>query len=571
MSRNARHDIDLSALPTVADLEDDDLIDRDEKWQAYQQGKVQVPAHEPEPEAVAHEPEPEPVYEQHVEEVQAEVASVAEEPAEAAHKPDEVWGEENVVETHAPSREKAAVEPENAPVPIVARADAKPEPPAESKPKSIIETPRVVVEEKHEPAPARPAPVKERLRDKKRSKDTPLVSLGSQAANAESAQKESSPSEEGEKHFEVPKPPPDEPVTEEEKKRRYWERIKEKVGLSSLGLSVAIHVALLILATLIGISQAIDKQVDFLPGGSPAGKSASEALEHKVQQKRNPWLKSKPQLRRVTVQSIASEVQLPEMDLDSLDLSNLNKGMQLGKLGSIGPSGGGMGTGGAGGGFGAGIGKGGMFSFLGQTAFGRRVVFVCDVSASMSTTGEGGVTRFQVLKKELVKSLQKLPAGTNYQILFFSDFAWPHNTVDPKKGAAFEKYRWEITPDKYKSAKIPTYAYLLVNGFNISDSRKIVEEADNPGGTNWGSGLLMALKGNPKPDVIFFMTDGQASDEQGWVDIVTNENKRTRPVSVIHTSVMMETGASEHMSRLAKANGGTFSIVLRDGTVVKGN
>jgi len=231
----------------------------------------------------------------------------------------------------------------------------------------------------------------------------------------------------------------------------------------------------------------------------------------------------------------------------------------------------GMGAGGSGGGFGAGIGKGGMFSFLGQTAFGRRVVFVVDVSASMSQVGEGGVSRFDVLKKELIKSLGRVPNGTQYQILFFSDFAWPHNTIDPKKGAAYEKYRWSITSDEWKKAKIPTFAYLLASPFNLADSRKIVQEADNPGGTNWGSGLLMALKANPKPDIIFFMTDGQKSDEQGWVDIITAENNRSMTRTVIHTSVMMETDAAADMDRLARANGGTFSVVLKDGTVVKGD
>jgi hypothetical protein len=105
----------------------------------------------------------------------------------------------------------------------------------------------------------------------------------------------------------------------------------------------------------------------------------------------------------------------------------------------------------------------------------------------------------------------------------------------------------------------------------LADSRKVVKEADNPGGTNWGAGLLMALKGYPKPDAIFFMTDGQKSDELGWVDIVTDENKRTLPRTVIHTSVMMETDAASDMDRLAKSNGGTFSVVLKDGTVVKGD
>ena len=62
MSRNARHDIDLSALPTVADVDDDDLIDRDEKWHEYQRQRevaaaaAAVVVEEPAP----HEPEAEP-------------------------------------------------------------------------------------------------------------------------------------------------------------------------------------------------------------------------------------------------------------------------------------------------------------------------------------------------------------------------------------------------------------------------------------------------------------------------------------------------------------------------------
>ena len=548
MSRHTPPNIDLSALPTVADLDDDDLIDRDAKWEEFQREKErtvaeQAPAPEPEqhapPEAEVHaEPEPE-----------SEVAH--EPPAETYREPEPEVQPEPEVEFHAPEPEEAPVPAEVAPSPAPAAAEI------------VIQTPE---------------PLHTRLigRDSPVPNPPPVSKAPAKAPDAETAPKDDAPGEtkesaDLEKHpVEIPKPPPDEPLSEEEKRRMTWARLKEKVGLSSLGWSVGIHVALLLLATFIGISQSMDKQVDFLPGGSPASAAASEALEHQVQQKKNPWLKSKPKLQRITVQSIAGDVQLPEMAMDSLDLSGITDRMQIGALGKIGPSGG-MGMGGAGGGFGAGMGKGGMFSFLGQTAFGRRVVFVVDVSASMSMTGEGGKTRFEVMKRELIKSLQRLPGGTSYQVLFFSDFAWPHNETGPAS-PTFEKYRWSISADDYKTAKIPKYSFIVANGFKVSESCKIVEQADNPGGTNWGSGLLMALKGNfNKPDVIFFMTDGQASDEQGWIDVVTEENKKTRPATVIHTSVMMETGASAEMTRLAKANGGTFSIVMRDGTVVKGD
>ena len=525
MSRNARHDIDLSALPTVADVDDDDLIDRDEKWHEYQRQR-EIAA--------------------------AAAAVVVEEPA-----PQE------------PELEPELVMPE-------AEAEVEPEPELEPEPPEVVIAPplpkkRIIeVEEPAEPEVVIPPP----LPKKKRVVETPARKIETPPVRLAKAEdmpvKDEKPADDAEKHADMPKPPEEEPVSEDEKRRLWWQRWKEKIGTNSLGISIGIHALILIIGALITVRHVMDKQVDFLPGGSPAGKAASEALEHKVRQKKNTWLKNKP-VQRVTVQSLTAEVQLPEMDMDSLNLSGISSRMELGKLsGGLG-LGAGMGLGGSGGGFGAGIGRGGMFSFLGQTAFGRRVVFVVDVSASMSMAGEGGVSRFDVLKRELDKSLGRIPPGTQYQILFFSDFAWPHNTIDPKKAAAYEKYRWSIAPEDFKKVRIPNYAYIQASPFSLAESRKIVKEADNPGGTNWGSGLLMALKGYPKPDAIFFMTDGQKSDEMGWVDIVTDENKRALPRTVIHTSVMMETDAAADMDRLAKSNGGTFSVVLKDGTVVKGD
>ncbi|MFO1437473.1 MAG: hypothetical protein U1F81_04070 [Verrucomicrobiaceae bacterium] len=539
MSRNARHDIDLSALPTVADVDDDDLIDRDEKWHEYQRQR----------------------------EVAAAAAAVVVEerpPQEPEPEP------EMLVETPAFEPEPEVVMPE---AEVETEPELEPEPPAliQIQPPRVEVVEPVEVEEPAEPevviAPP-PLPKKERVVEKPaRKTETPPVKLGKAE---DMPAKDAKSADDAEKHADMPKPPEEEPVSEDEKRRLWWQRWKEKIGTNSLGISIGIHALILIIGALITVRHVMDKQVDFLPGGSPAGKAASEALEHKVRQKKNTWLKNKP-VQRVTVQSLTAEVQLPEMDMDSLNLSGMSSRMELGKLsGGLG-LGAGMGLGGSGGGFGAGIGKGGMFSFLGQTAFGRRVVFVVDVSASMSMAGEGGVSRFDVLKRELDKSLGRIPPGTQYQVIFFSDFAWPHNTIDPKKAAAYEKYRWSITPEDFKKVRIPNYAYIQATPFSLAESRKIVKESDNPGGTNWGAGLLMALKGYPKPDAIFFMTDGQKSDEMGWVDIVTDENKRTMPRTIIHTSVMMETDAAADMDRLAKSNGGTFSVVLKDGTVVKGD
>ena len=101
--------------------------------------------------------------------------------------------------------------------------------------------------------------------------------------------------------------------------------------------------------------------------------------------------------------------------------------------------------------FGSGVttgGAGGKVSFLGNTATAKHVVFVVDVSGSMSMSMNvqgSSMSRFDLLKRELAKSLSALTPGTGYQVIFFSDYAWPHDVVDSNDGAALNKYSWSIT------------------------------------------------------------------------------------------------------------------------------
>ncbi|MFN0080335.1 MAG: hypothetical protein ACKVY0_28035 [Prosthecobacter sp.] len=446
------------------------------------------------------------------------------------------------------------------------------------------------------PLPVPRAPEAVRLRDEKNSGPvaTPAVSFSGRRAQEKAgapvspppmptgkAKMESLPQAQepadtlaNPKPFIAPKPAPTEPEDPDTAKKTRWRKLAEKVGVSSLGLSVGVHLFLLSIAAFVGVTQVMERQVDFLPGGSsPQSQAAAEELTHKIQQKKNPWLKTKPQMRKLAVQSLTANVVLPEMPpMDMMDFSKINNRMDISKAGVLGASKPlGMGAGGAGGGFGAGIGRGGKFSFVGQTAIGRRVVFVVDVSGSMSAIGQGEkISRFDLLKKELVKSISQIPMGTAYQILFFSDFAWPHNEVDSRKPDALLKYRWEIEPKDFKQVKIPTFKFLQASPFSLQDSREIIERSDNPGGTNWGSGLLMALNASPKPDVIFFMTDGNRSDEMGWIDIITAENKRRAPMTVIHTSAMQQPDAARELDDLARRNNGKFTVVMGEGKVIKG-
>jgi len=397
----------------------------------------------------------------------------------------------------------------------------------------------------------------------------------SDAAPSEASQGgEEAPADKDAKPFIAPKPAPEEPLDPDEAKKQRWKKLADKIGLRTLGMSVGVHMFLLLIAAFIGVSQMTSSQVDFLPGGSsPQSQAASEALTHKVQTKKNPWLKAKPVQRKITVQSLSANVVLPEMaPMDMTELSKITNRMDLSKAPTSGSSQP-MGLGGAGGGLGAGIGRGGKFNFIGQTATGRRVVFVVDVSGSMSQRLKGEnqqMSRFDLLKKELIKAVKQIPMGTAYQVIYFSDFAWPHNEVDSRNSTAMEKFRWVVTSQDYKQVKIPTFKYIQATPFSIQDSVNIIQGSENPGGTNWGSGLLMALNANPKPDVIFFMTDGNRSDEMGWIDVVNAENKRKLPMAAIHTSVIAQTDAAREMDALARSNNGTFTVITDEGRVIKG-
>ncbi len=436
-----------------------------------------------------------------------------------------------------------------------------------------MELPKLEDDVTHAPQVVRQTAVPE----EKQSKDIPSGEL----ARSEDEPSDKTRGDEGSgavkdpKPFVAPKPPPEEPLDPEEAKKQRWQKLADKIGLRTLGMSFGVHLFLLLIAAFVGVSQVMDRQVDFLPGGSSAQSQAAAAeLTHKIQTKKNPWLKAKPPMRKITVQTLSSNIVMPEMPaMDMMDFSQINNRMDLSKAPSMGSSQP-MGLGGAGGGFGAGIGRGGKFSFVGQTAVGSRVVFVVDLSSSMSQPlkGEGPrTTRFELLKKELIKAVKQIPYGTAYQVLYFSDFAWPHNQVDSRNEEALEKYHWEIKAEEYKQAKIPAFKYIQATQFTLQDSVDIIQRSDNNRiYTNWGAGLLMALNANPKPDVIFFMTDGERKDEQGWIDIVTNENKRKLPMSVIHTSVMAQVDAAFEIDALAKRNNGSFTVVRDDGVVMKG-
>lgn len=154
-------------------------------------------------------------------------------------------------------------------------------------------------------------------------------------------------------------------------------------GGASLSLSLGIHALILLGGGFFVVSQVmLDSEVDFLPGGTRKGQEASQALEHKIQQKKNPWLRKPVPIRKIAAVGSLSDIVLPDEVPDLLDLPSSNELLSSGKLG---------GSALAGSGFGKGMGlgaKSGMvfqpLSMFGREIKAKRLALVLDVSSSMA-------------------------------------------------------------------------------------------------------------------------------------------------------------------------------------------
>ncbi|MEN3941245.1 hypothetical protein WJU23_08125 [Prosthecobacter sp. SYSU 5D2] len=164
-----------------------------------------------------------------------------------------------------------------------------------------------------------------------------------------------------------------------------WQEKWNRWGGKALSLSVAIHVLLLIGGATFVVTQVREDQVDFLPGGgTQQSAAASQALEHKIQQKKTPWLKKAMPARKIAAVGSISDIILPDDVPDLMDLPQAKDLLSDSRLTA------GMGLGGAGGGFGKGMGMGGMsgiafqpFSMFGMQIKAKKLALILDVSTSM--------------------------------------------------------------------------------------------------------------------------------------------------------------------------------------------
>lgn len=220
---------------------------------------------------------------------------------------------------------------------------------------------------------------------------------------------------------------------------------------------------------------------------------------------------------------------------------------------------------------GDGSGDGGGASFFNQKVTAKRVAYVIDYSLSMR-----GV-RDKLMREELGKSIKELGTGMQFQMIFFAGPVWvAGQEVTVHKGnraatvkAGARKYEWQSAGNAHSwnpTGKKQKPEWLTVTAGTLRSAAKDVRETPLVWGTIWDHPLEMALSMDPKPDVIFFMTDGAAGKDSA--EVAKTIGRRARGMNVvINTVALMVPQAQASLKELAKRAGGQFTIVKEGGEV----
>jgi hypothetical protein len=187
---------------------------------------------------------------------------------------------------------------------------------------------------------------------------------------------------------------------------------------------------------------------------------------------------------------------------------------------------------GTGGGGGATLGGGGAgTSFFGVRSRGTRFAYIVDVSGSM---GQG--RKIDVAMRELARSIEALPDYAYfYVVLYSSEIALPpaqRGWTRARPGTVTRFIRW-------------------------------LNQIDPRGGTRPVPAFRQVFSLRDRPDVIFFLTDGEIPRSDETLATVTLLNSRGRRV-VINTIAFGDPASQQLLREIARTSGGVYRFVPSD-------
>lgn len=321
-----------------------------------------------------------------------------------------------------------------------------------------------------------------------------------------------------------------------------------KALIQVIAISLLVHViGLFILGSVVIFQNLQVEEAEFEAPQLPIESIEPQRIEVRLNKLQK---KSKPPRARISVMN-PSQINVPNLDLD---LPDINDNAYVGGFG--------RGHGMTGGSFD--LGKMAV-DFFGISDDAERVAFVVDYSLSMNREVEKGVSRFTLMKQELVRSISSLPSSTMVATIFFSGPVWrPHESGEK----ALEKYDYkegEWHSFKLKPGEeVPTPTWRVHNTANRDKLISQVRRNKMTGGTTWGEPLSVIFATHPAPEAIFFLTDGATSEEDVKRSLkMVSDFRKENPDVKIHTIALGEPKAENGLRRISSMTGGKFRLVTK--------
>lgn len=292
--------------------------------------------------------------------------------------------------------------------------------------------------------------------------------------------------------------------------------------MSAFGLSLATHIMFLTIAAVWTLGAG------GLGGMAPGGSTGDVELAIMSEGELGALQEAATEAGSPQVSDIAE----PTLGSQALEdnLGGVESGGAGGEIGDIaeGMSGAGGDIGGAGGlGESGSGGGGGGAKFFGVEAAGTRFAYVVDVSGSMQGA------KINALKIELIESIDSLLEHMQF-------FVTPYSSDAMILG---NKEKWTVASDGGKKW-----------------AKDLIKDLPSYGGTNPVPAFQKAFDLKPRPEAIYFMTDGLFAEDV--VQLVANMNKRGKRVAIHCIAFDIQDQAVEQMMRkIATDSGGQFTSV----------
>lgn len=290
---------------------------------------------------------------------------------------------------------------------------------------------------------------------------------------------------------------------------------------------------------LMGLPVSDDAGSDFSDAGQPT--AAPKKQEQKVRLMQRQKQAKPTQTFTFQAQAI-SDISVPMVDIES---KSLNPAIALSPMGNMGDVSVNVDM--------SVLNKAFASNFMGIKSKANKILFIIDYSASMKG-------RDKVMRSELTKAIEKLPAVGSVSVIFFSGPTW----VAGEDASALHK-NWSGSnnggwkPNEGYNPVRPKW--LPVTPSVKKKLATAVRETPLTFGTVWDNSFEWAFYMNPKPDVIYFMTDGNANKNFQGIDLIKQKKGKTKIYTIGYGA---PAGAKLPLEEIAAMTGGKSKFVDMD-------